>query len=91
MVSSGASSSSRLHTHLPPGLTPDGFNITVVAYVSDNLGATAATSLGVDGVPLAFVSTLPDQVCFHSRRSHETTIPSNRAGANRTCLDHRIV
>lgn len=67
MVSTGATSSSQLRTHLPPGTSQNGLNITVVAHVSDNLGACAVTSLDVDGIPLAFVSTLPDQVRYHSR------------------------
>ena len=66
MLSSGASSSSQLRTHLPPGTAPNGFNITVVAYVSDSLGATGVTSLGIDGAPLTFTSIPPDQVCYYS-------------------------
>lgn len=62
MVSSGASSSSELLTHMPPGTTQNGFNVTVVAYASDNLGATAVTSRGSDGIPVAFLSTPPDEV-----------------------------
>lgn len=47
---------------MPPGTVTEGFNITVVAYVSDILGSTSVTSIGVDGVPLAIVSTPPEQV-----------------------------
>lgn len=65
MLSSAASLSSQLLTHLPPGTAPE-LNITVVAYVSDNLGATAVTSLGVDGTPLVLASILPDQVCHQT-------------------------
>lgn len=77
MASSGGSSSSQLQTHLPPGTEPNGFNITVVAYVSDNLGATAVTSMGIDGAPLALVSAVPDQVryhCWHSQETRKSTV-----------------
>ncbi|CAM9106341.1 unnamed protein product [Ectocarpus fasciculatus] len=60
-LSSGGSSSSILLTHLPPGTALNAFNITVVAYVSDILGSTAVTSLGMDGVPLSIVSYPPEQ------------------------------
>lgn len=80
MVSTGASSSSRLTTHLPPGTAPNGFNITVVAYASDSLGATAVTSLGIDGAPLAFVSTPPDQVRYDIWRFPEVNhVPPDHA------------
>ncbi|CAM9627610.1 unnamed protein product, partial [Ectocarpus sp. 12 AP-2014] len=57
MLSSGASYSSLLHTHLPPGTESNGYNMTVVAYVSDVLGSTAVTSLGADNEPLVLVSS----------------------------------
>ncbi|CAM9843656.1 unnamed protein product, partial [Ectocarpus sp. 4 AP-2014] len=60
-LSSGASSSSTLLTHLPPGTALNAFNITLVAFVSDILGSTAVTSLGMDGVPLSIVSYPPEQ------------------------------
>jgi len=47
---------------MPPGTIQNGFNVTVVAYASDNLGASAVTSLGSDGMPLALLSTPPDEV-----------------------------
>lgn len=52
-----------MQTQVPPGLESSGFNLTVVAYASDSLGCTAVTSLGIDGEPLAIVSTPPDEVC----------------------------
>ncbi|CAM9181833.1 unnamed protein product, partial [Ectocarpus sp. 8 AP-2014] len=69
-LSSGASSSSTLLTHLPPGTTLYAFNITLVAFVSDILGSTAVTSLGMDGVPLSIVSYPPEQ---------QVIVPSLRA------------
>lgn len=84
MVSAGASSSSQLHTHLPPGRAQDGFNITAVAYVSDSLGATAVTSLGIDGTPLTFASTPPDQVRYHSPALPRKKVPTGHAHARRT-------
>lgn len=48
---------------MPPGIDIDGFNITVVVYVSDILGSTAVTSLGATGAPLTIVSNPPEQVC----------------------------
>ncbi|CAM9196214.1 unnamed protein product, partial [Ectocarpus sp. 8 AP-2014] len=60
-LSSGASSSSTLLTDLPPGTALNAFNITLVAFVSDVLGATAVTSLGIDGVSLSIVSYPPEQ------------------------------
>ena len=68
MLSSGASSSSELLTHIPPGTAQNEFNVTVVAYASDNLGATAVTSLGKDGSPLAFMSSPQDQVRLQNMR-----------------------
>ena len=62
MLSSSASPSGTLSTRLPPGAAEDAFNITMVSYVSDNLGSTAVTSLGADRVPLVIVSTPPDEV-----------------------------
>lgn len=92
MVSLGASSSSQLRTHLAPGTAPNGFNITLVAYVSDNLGATAVTSLGVDGVPLAFESTFPDQVGLPFLALPLKTISSDRVRANRPFVyDNRLI
>lgn len=63
-LSSAASLSSALLTYLPPGNVTGNFNLTVVAHVSDNLGSTAITSLGVDGLPLAIASTPPEQVLW---------------------------
>ncbi|CAM9275625.1 unnamed protein product [Ectocarpus sp. 4 AP-2014] len=60
-LSSGASSSSTLLTDLPPGTALNAFNITLVAFVSDILGATAVTSFGIDGVSLSIVSYPPEQ------------------------------
>eukprot|EP00903_Cladosiphon_okamuranus_P011441 g10779.t1 len=74
MVSIGASSSSQLRTYLPPGKAQNGLNITVVAYVSDKLGARGVTSLNVDGIPLAIVSTIPDQVSVSSLRSNISSL-----------------
>lgn len=91
MVSSGASSSSQLLTHLPPGTAQNGFNVTVVVYASDNLGARAATSLGVDGAPLAFVSSLPDQVSYKPFLAlPRKTLLSDKARANIPflCFNH---
>lgn len=68
-LSTGASSSSVLLTHLPPGTATGEFNTTVVAYVSDILGSTAVTSIGVDGMPLAIVSIPPDQVRSRNRQT----------------------
>ena len=74
MLSSAGSASSSLLTHLPPGNFSGDFNLTVVAHVSDNLGSTAVTSLGIDGLPLAIASAPPDQVSivcdFRSRLRH---------------------
>ena len=64
MLSSAASSSDTLSTRLPPGTADDGFNITVVSYVSDTLGSTAVTSLGADRAPVVIVSTPPDEVGY---------------------------
>lgn len=64
MLSSGTSLSSALETHMPPGTSNNFFNITVVAYATDILGSTAVTSLGLDGLPLVIVSTLPEQVGY---------------------------
>ncbi|CAM9572739.1 unnamed protein product [Scytosiphon promiscuus] len=75
-LSSAASSSSALRTHMPPGTAANGFNITVVAYVSDVLGSTAATSLGADGAPLAIVSSPPEQVSVSSIRANLSSISS---------------
>eukprot|EP00904_Undaria_pinnatifida_P010764 jgi/Undpi1/6818/HiC_scaffold_21.g09294.m1 len=61
MLSTGASSSDTLTTRLPPSTEAAGFNITIVSYVSDNLGATAVTSLGADRAPLVIVSTPPNE------------------------------
>ena len=62
MLSSAASSSNSLTTRLPPGTSGDGFNLTVVSYVSDILGSTSVTSLGADRAPLVIASTPPDEV-----------------------------
>ena len=83
MASSGASSSSQLQTHLPPGTAPNGFRITVVAYASDNLGATAATSMGVEGAPLALVSAIPDQV----RRPYLLALPGTPISSDQARLN----
>lgn len=93
MASSGGSSSSQLQTHLPPGTEPNGFNITVVAYVSDNLGATAVTSMDVDGAPLALVSAVPDQVRYHCWHSQENPFRRIKpAQINRSLwFDQRLV
>lgn len=74
MLSTGASSSSVLLTHIPPGTATKEFNITMVAYVSDILGSTAVTSIGVDGVPVAIVSTPPEQVRCGTSCSRHTVI-----------------
>lgn len=58
-----------LLTQVPPGTATEGFNLTLVAYVSDILGSTAVTSTGVDGVPLAIVSTPPHQVRCGNRQT----------------------
>ncbi|CAM9387820.1 unnamed protein product [Ectocarpus sp. 12 AP-2014] len=73
-LSSGASSSSTLLTHLPPGTTLYAFNITLVAFVSDILGSTAVTSLGMDGVPLSIVSYPPEQVIVPSLRANLSSL-----------------
>lgn len=76
MLSSGASYSSSLHTHIPTGMAANGFNMTVVTYVSDVLGSTAVTSLGADNEPLVLVVTPPDQV----RVDVVSRITRNRCG-----------
>ncbi|CAM9477456.1 unnamed protein product, partial [Ectocarpus sp. 8 AP-2014] len=73
-LSSAASSSSTLLTHLPPGTALNGFNITLVAYVSDTLGSTAVTSLGIDGVPLSIVSYPPQKVMVSSLRANLSSL-----------------
>ncbi|CAM9655967.1 unnamed protein product, partial [Ectocarpus sp. 8 AP-2014] len=78
MLSSGASYSSLLHTHLPPGTASNGFNLTMVAYVSDVLGSTAVTSLGVDNEPLVLVSSPPDQVSLSSLRKNISSLSDQR-------------
>lgn len=69
-LSTAASLSSVLLAHLPPGTVTKEFNMTVVAYVSDILGSTAVTSIGVDGVPLAITSTPPEQVRCGKAKAH---------------------
>ncbi len=59
---------------MPPGTAPNGFNVTVVSYTSDNLGATAATSRGSNGSPLAFLSTLPDEVHAQEHAEESTFV-----------------
>ena len=95
MLSSGASSSSELLTHIPPGTAQNEFNVTVVAYASDNLGATAVTSLGRDGSPLAFMSSPQDQVRLQNMRgrvSRSCTMqiwkgcPASNSSAGRTSI-----
>ncbi|CAN0290473.1 unnamed protein product, partial [Ectocarpus sp. 13 AM-2016] len=73
-LSSGASSSSTLSTDLPPGTALNAFNITLVAFVSDILGATAVTSLGIDGVSLSIVSYPPEQVTVSSLRANLSSL-----------------
>ncbi|CAM9206786.1 unnamed protein product, partial [Ectocarpus fasciculatus] len=68
------SSSTTLLTHLPPGTALNGFNITLVAYVSDILGSTAVTSLGIDGVPLSIVSYPPQKVMVSSLRANLSSL-----------------
>ncbi|CAM9530425.1 unnamed protein product [Hapterophycus canaliculatus] len=75
-LSSGASASSALLTHMPPGTNADGFNITVVAFVSDTLGSTAVTSLGANGAPMAIASYPPEQVSVSSIRANLSSISS---------------
>ncbi|CAN0003126.1 unnamed protein product [Pylaiella littoralis] len=75
-LSSAASSSSFLHTHIPPGTASSGFNVTIVAFVSDLLGATAATSLGMHSAPLVIVSTSPDQVSVSRLRANISSLSS---------------
>lgn len=76
MLSSAASPSDTLSTHLPPGTADDAFNITVVSYVSDALGSTAVTSLGADRTPFVIVSTPPDEVRpYTNQRSPEQEFP----------------
>ncbi|CAM9224561.1 unnamed protein product [Ectocarpus sp. 12 AP-2014] len=78
MLSSGASYSSLLHTHLPPGTASNGYNMTVVAYVSDFLGSTAVTSLGADNEPLVLVSSPPDQVSLSSLGKNISSLSDQR-------------
>ncbi|CAM9207243.1 unnamed protein product, partial [Ectocarpus fasciculatus] len=78
MLSSGASYSSSLYTHMPPGMAANGFNVTVVAYASDILGSTAVTSLGADNEPLALMSTPPDQVSLSSMRNNISSLSDQR-------------
>ena len=62
MLSSKASPSNVLSTYIPPGTAEHMFNVTAVVLVSDNLGSTAVTSLGEDGIPVTIVSTSPGEV-----------------------------
>ena len=50
-----------LSTNVPPGVAPEGYNLTIVVSVSDFLGSIAATNLGVDGTPMIITSVPPQQ------------------------------
>ena len=86
MLSTGDSLSSELLTHIAPGTAQNGFNVTVVAYASDNLGATGATSLGSDGIPLAFASIPPDEVRIQEHE--EQPLATQRSLPTKAC-SHR--
>ncbi len=47
---------------MPPGPEGDGYNLTMVLSVSDNLGSTAASHLGFDGDPVIIESVYPEEV-----------------------------
>ncbi|CAM9632430.1 unnamed protein product [Ectocarpus sp. 6 AP-2014] len=84
-LSSGASSSSTLLTDLPPGTALNAFNITLVAFVSDILGATAVTSLGIDGVSLSIVSYPPEQqVMVSSLRANLSSLSTGASSLTDT-------
>lgn len=61
MLSVTGSATRFLDTHIPTGTAANGYNVTAVVFASDNLGSTAVTSLGEDGLPLTIVSTPPDK------------------------------
>ncbi|CAM9187348.1 unnamed protein product, partial [Hapterophycus canaliculatus] len=60
-LSSSWSVSTTLGLRIPPGLAQDGYNLTIVVSVADNLGSIATTTLGADGAPMVIVSVPPEE------------------------------
>lgn len=60
-----------LKTNIPPGFERDGYNLTIVLSVSDILGSTAATNLGINGAPMVIAALPPDEVLT----GHGTSLP----------------
>lgn len=69
-LSSSWSTSPTLSTNVPPGLAPDGYNLTIAVSVSDFLGSVAATNLGADGIPMVITSTPPQEVRWGGQQTH---------------------
>eukprot|EP00752_Nemacystus_decipiens_P006052 g5462.t2 len=81
-LSSSGSVSPVLKTRIPPGYERDGYNLTIVVSVSDILGSTTATNLGIDGAPVVIVASPPNETSVLSLAYSLTCYPSEPCGSD---------